>query len=268
MLDELEFDRMKCYSMDDCSDEELNAYFQLLYKSCTEYYVIERNSDDPIPTVPQKVPVAVTVADPVSETGSLERPKMTIITPCIRPENLIKIKGSIRFDYIDQWIIVYDGKKVTEHPNVFGNEENSKIKEYIYTGEGRSSNPQRNYGIGQVEDKHTYLYFLDDDNIVHPDLYDLLDTAEYGKIYTFNQDRPKDVFPFVTCLLGDTIELRKIDTAMFLIDYQLCKYVRWVPDKYNADGIYAMECYSTNRDKWIYVNRTLAYYNSIIPMNI
>ena len=38
--------------------------------------------------------------------------KITIITPSYRIDNLNKIKKeSINFVYVDEWIIVYDGKK-------------------------------------------------------------------------------------------------------------------------------------------------------------
>ena len=42
VLDDNNFTEMKCYSMSDCSDEELKNYFLLLYKSCDQYDIIER----------------------------------------------------------------------------------------------------------------------------------------------------------------------------------------------------------------------------------
>lgn len=41
-LDNLHFDRMKCYVMTDCSDQELVRYFHLTYKSTDEFYIYER----------------------------------------------------------------------------------------------------------------------------------------------------------------------------------------------------------------------------------
>ena len=38
--------------------------------------------------------------------------KITIINPSYRIANLIKIKQSIKFDYIDEWTIIYDGNKM------------------------------------------------------------------------------------------------------------------------------------------------------------
>ena len=48
--------------------------------------------------------------------------KMTIITPSSRPHNWPTVRNSINFDYVHEWIIVYDGSKIGENPNVFLNE--------------------------------------------------------------------------------------------------------------------------------------------------
>jgi hypothetical protein len=111
--------------------------------------------------------------------------KITIITPSYRTTNLEKIKNSILFDYVNEWIIVYDGKKIHENPGLF-EKENNKIKEYVHNGDGISGNPQRNYALTKITNKDTYIYYLDDDNIIHPDLYNLLDFID-NTIYTFNQ---------------------------------------------------------------------------------
>lgn len=180
--------------------------------------------------------------------------KMTLITPSIRPWNLPKIRDSIDFDYVDEWIIVYDGSKITENPKVFAKEKNPKIKEYIHTSEGMSGNPQRNYALDQIQNEDTYLYYLDDDNVMHRDLYKLFDIIDDGKLYTFDQEKG---------LVGRSITINQIDTAMFLIDFKLCKKVRWVLNVYAADFFYINECYSQNKDKWIYVNNELCTYNPL-----
>ena len=104
---------------------------------------------------------------------------------------------------------------------------------------------------------------MDDDNIIHPKLYNLLHVLEPNKIYTFNQIRPDHVFPFKSHLLGNNISVYNIDSAMFLVYFKLCKDIRWDTDKYNSDGYYITECYEKNKDSWEFVNKTLAYYNKI-----
>jgi SAM-dependent methyltransferase len=178
--------------------------------------------------------------------------KITIITPSYRPTNLLQIKESIDFNCVDEWLIIYDGSKITENPNLFQNQENNKIKEHVYTGEGISGNPQRNYALNLIENKDTILYYLDDDNIMHPDIYSLLNIIDNTKMYTFNQ---------VDRLLGNNISLGAIDTAMILIPYKLCENERWILHEYGADGHYILACYNPNSH--IFVNNFLCYYNKI-----
>ena len=182
--------------------------------------------------------------------------KITIITPSCRPSNLPKVKDSINFDYVDQWIIVYDGLKVHNNPNQFP--DNPKIKEFIHTSEGISGNPQRNYALDQLNEETGYLYFLDDDNIIHPDLYKLLDIVDDDKVYSFNQSRNGGV------LYGNKLELKSVDTAMVLIHNKLCNGLKWISNLYDADGHYIQNIYNNNKDKWMYVDNSLCYYNNLL----
>ena len=243
ILDSLDFTRMKCYSLE-ATDQQLIQYFHLMYRSTKDFRIFERKEYLPLPYTP----------------GKSTNKKITIITPSIRPDNLLKIKESINFDFVDEWIIVYDGKKIKENPALFSSE---KIKEYVHSGDGGSGNSQRNFALDHVQNPDTYIYFLDDDNLIHPDLYSIIDMLEDNRIYTFNQDRPEKEFPFTNNLKGNTIELRKIDSAMFLIDYKLCKNIRWYVYKYFSDGIFIVNVYSENKDKWIYIDQTLSYYNKL-----
>lgn len=180
--------------------------------------------------------------------------KLTIITPSYRINNLLKIKKSIIFEYIEEWIIVYDGSKITDNPKLFEHQENNKIKEYLFNGEGISGNPQRNYALTKITNPDTLIYYLDDDNIIHPDMYKLLNIIDNNKMYTFNQyNRMK----------GNDIRLTTIDTAMVIIPYRLCKNVKWILDKYEADGSYIIECYYSNLNKNVFIDNDLCYYNKL-----
>ena len=179
--------------------------------------------------------------------------KITIITPSYRLNNLLEIKKSINFDYVDEWIIVYDGSKIINNPKLF---EDDKIKEYVYkcNYKGISGNPQRNFALDNITNPDTLLYFLDDDNIIHPNLYRLLNIIDNTKMYSFNQ---------YNRIKGNNICVNKIDTAMVLIPYKSCENIKWILNLYNADGYYIQECYNKNKKKLIYVNNDLCYYNKI-----
>ena len=180
--------------------------------------------------------------------------KITIITPSYRLDNLFEIKKSINFQYVDEWIIVYDGNKIINNPKIFENHENNKIKEYLYKSDGISGNPQRNYALTKVTNKNTLLYYLDDDNIIHPNIYNLLNIIDNNKMYSFNQ---------YNRINGNKINVGSIDTAMIIIPYNLCKDIRWILDKYDADGRYFEECYYKNMNTHVYIDNTLCYYNKI-----
>ena len=180
--------------------------------------------------------------------------KLTIITPSYRIDNLLEIKKSINFNYIEEWIIVYDGSKIIDNPKLFENQENNKIKEYVYKGEGISGNPQRNYALSKITNHNTLLYYLDDDNIIHQNIYRLLNIIDNNKIYTFNQ---------YNRIKGNNINVGMIDTAMIIIPYNLCKNVKWILDKYDADGYYIKECYDENKNIHTYVDNDLCYYNKL-----
>ena len=263
ILDVYGFGRMKCYSLENHTPEDLQRYFLFLYKSCNHYEILYDISPEKQPTL-------------IEDLSLCSRPKVTIITPCIRPENLDKIIESIDFKWIKEWIIVYDEKQVFTNPLKYVG--NPKIREFMYYDrESMSGNSQRNFGLDNISGgdisggdiENQYVYFLDDDNIVHPDLYQLLSRLDgRGSIYTFNQKRPVDIFPYNDVLKGNCIRRYQIDTAMFLVDYSLCKHIQWQKDKYNADGIFIEECFQSlmkndEAVKWIFIDKVMAYYNTL-----
>jgi hypothetical protein len=123
-----------------------------------------------------------------------------------------------------------------------------------------SGNPQRNYALDIISNSDTLLYFLDDDNLIHPNLYRLMNVIDNEKLYTFNQ---------YNRLKGNDIRISCIDTAMVIIPYKLCKNQRWVLDSRQANGvdtsdcIYIKECYDNNKNNHIYVDNNLSYHNVI-----
>jgi glycosyltransferase involved in cell wall biosynthesis len=176
--------------------------------------------------------------------------KITLITPCSRPENIKSLESLLNFEYIHEWIIVYDGSKVSS----FEKCENPKIKQYIFTLENSiKGTAQRNFGIDLVSSG--YVYFLDDDNRLHPNFYNFLDTIEPGNIYTFDQEKIR---------LGNVIRAYCIDTAQYLVDFSLpgVKNVKW-ENSLIHDGVYIEKVYSLHPTRWVYINRDLCYHNFI-----
>jgi hypothetical protein len=173
---------------------------------------------------------------------------ITIITPCIRVINLQFLKESIQFDRVCEWIIIYDypiEKKLFDDP---------KISEYFHTNpKSIVGNDQRNYALKRVKNENSYIYFLDDDNLMHPGIFEI--NLLPNKIYTFDQENG---------LYGKRIKVNYIDTGMFLVYYN---NIQWKIDIYNADGFYIQDCYKLNKN-WIYINKPICYYNKLVPLKL
>ena len=193
-----------------------------------------------------------------------------LITPCTRIKNLLKVKKNINFNKIKQWIIVYNTEFV-EKKKYFQDDRN--VVELYHKDIGSiGGNSQRNYVLNYLnkkKDKNFYIYFLDDDNILHKNFYKIVDRINKDitpGIYTFDQLRKEKThinnkFEFIKVLKGNTIKINYIDTAMFLPNFSLINNIRWSKKKYNADGEYIVKCIKKNKNKHRYLPIVGSHYN-------
>lgn len=185
--------------------------------------------------------------------------KIIIITPVSRIRNLKSIKKSINFNFIFKWIIVYDGKDIENNFKYFNKFE--QIEEFTYFSKNYEvqGNGQRNFALDYIDKQYSkenvFIYFLDDDNIVHKNFYKLIDQFQYNCMYTFDQQRTRYI------LSGTKPKLYYIDLAMFLSDFNIIKDIRFLNKTYNADGSYIQSCYKKNVEKHFYINEVASYYN-------
>lgn len=181
---------------------------------------------------------------------------LTIITPCSRPENLRGVLQSIDFNVVSQWIIVHDTKH-RPFIQVFPNDE--KIHEYPCTGPpgSTSGNAQRNFGLELVHEG--YVYFLDDDNLVHPNFYtEVVPNLRPKCILTFDMQYANG-----GVLRGASPRPRQIDTAMVVFDRATCAHLRWTLHEYIADGLFIEALVNLAQDHWTYVPKVAAWYNRL-----
>jgi hypothetical protein len=181
--------------------------------------------------------------------------KITIITPCSRIQNLPALYESIEFDKIHKWIIVYDTTVNTCHHSFIHSEQITEV-DCKSSLNGVVGNTQRNYGLSFVEEDN-YIYFLDDDNIIHPNFWKIIEELKTDTIHTFNQYRDKHG----NILLGNRIEMNYIDTAMYIIHKNMIGDIKWQEDLYQADGKFISDVYSTGKYKHKYFNKYYCYYN-------
>jgi len=84
--------------------------------------------------------------------------------------------------YIHTYVCTYIHTNTHAHTHIIHTYTHTHIRiylkkmknlKYIYKCTGISGNGQRNYALTRITNEHKLLYYLDDDNIIHPDLYNL-----------------------------------------------------------------------------------------------
>ena len=212
---------------------------------------------------------------------------ITIITPCFRQENLPIILKSIQLDKIAKWIIVYDTTKNKKYTHCFKGEP--KICELDCDQAGIAGNAQRNHGVNFV--KKGFIYFLDDDNIIHPEFWNISDTFDSNYFYTFDQIRndnmrnilqpsfwknidstnynsPLGLYTSGYILFGNTIKLKHIDTAMYIVHKKMIKNILWNLHRYDSDGIFICDVFKENINSHKYINKVCSYYNYLVTKGV
>jgi hypothetical protein len=176
--------------------------------------------------------------------------KLSIITACSRPENLDAIRKSITFECV--WHIIYDSatltKKFTE-PWIIENNLKGGIV----------GNAQKSMGLDLVEDG--WVYFLDDDNIIHPSFYETISgfVTEHPELeaWVFNQDCGNGD---VRWAIPENIKVGCIDLAQFMLGRQLLGSTRF-EQVYESDGLIVESLYKRYRPKFGHILDTICYYN-------
>ena len=185
--------------------------------------------------------------------------KIIIITPASRIKNLKIIKKSINFNFIFKWIIVYDEHKIKKNFQYF--KKNNQIAEFTYLSKANEvwGHGQRNFALEYINkeysEDHIFIHFLDDDNVVHPNFYNLAKRFQKNYLYTFDQQRTRYIFS------GIKPKPHYIDTAMFVIDFGIVKDIRFTGDKHYGDGIYIEDCIKKNINSHVYIEEIGCYYN-------
>jgi hypothetical protein len=176
---------------------------------------------------------------------------LNIITPCSRPQNLEIISKSINIPR-DQyrWIVVFDLLEAPE--NIPDNCEWYTIKDANST----SGNAQRNFALNLVT--HGHIYFNDDDTVMHPDLWKNIENETDKDFISFKQANKDGSIR----LEGVNISVGYIDSHNFAISVECMEGTRWVLNRYDADGVFAYECYQKAKNK-LYINKVLSVYNTL-----
>ena len=176
---------------------------------------------------------------------------LTIITPCIRPENLFLIEESINIPRENfRWIVIFDREDIPENIP-------ESCEPYAYKNKKSGmGNAQRNFAIDLVKDGH--LYFNDDDTCIHPFLWKRINSLDAHDFIHFSQISKDGSLR----LKGDRVANNYIDSHNFIVSRECVGDTRWVIDRYDADGIFAETCYKKATSP-IFIPKVLSIYNSL-----
>jgi hypothetical protein len=182
---------------------------------------------------------------------------MYLVTPCSRSENLDRIKESIQFDKIEKWYIVYDNTKFEFSERYKSDPKIVEIE--CNDSNGISGNQFRNKALDVIISIHKggFVYFLDDDNIVHPNFWNMKFDSNEALVYTFPQQLDAS-----RVRTGDLPLPLHIDIAQYIIHTDLIGKKRFILDRYEADGMFVYEIIDTNVYNWKCFHNVIGcYYN-------
>lgn len=182
---------------------------------------------------------------------------LNIVTPCSRPENLVKISQSINIPTENyRWIVVFDMDEIPQ-----GHVIPSNCETYLHKNpQSTVGHAQRNFALDLIHDGHVYMN--DDDTTIHPELWENIKDLDCDFI-SFKQNGVHGNLR----LHGDTIQVYHIDSHNFIVSKKAIGDIQWIIDRYDADGYFANHVHNRvvndrNLSK-CYIPKVLSIYNSL-----
>ena len=181
---------------------------------------------------------------------------LNIITPCSRPKNLHQISKSINIPIKNyRWIVVFDMEELPE-PNLIPN----NCEYYLHKSlNDRWGNEQRNLALTKIDEGH--VHFLDDDTLIHPELWGTIKDLDENDFITFYQS-----YKDGKIRLKGGVGLFNSDTQTFIVDSKIAKQNMFKINKSCSDGLYNMDCYFMSK-KPKKIKKVLAIYNELSDTN-
>jgi len=177
---------------------------------------------------------------------------INIITPCSRPDNIKKIFKSICIPLQNyHWYIVMDMDFIPANLPVSSNITYIPYRDV----NSLAGNSQRNFALELISDD--YVYFLDDDTIMHSDFWNTLNGCQ-SDIIVFNQAFKDGSLR----LFGGHVGPNVVDTGNVLMRRDIIGNIRWDVKNYNADGYFLMDVNKMTKSKK-YIPKILSYYNKL-----
>jgi hypothetical protein len=186
--------------------------------------------------------------------------KLTIITACSRLTWINDIirslaPGKTLFDLT--WLVVIDSDKIPFRVSIPGAQVYTAANDQSVVG-----NAQKNAGLEMVADG--LVYFLDDDNLIHPEFFPALAEVKTNypdaRGFVFGQDCQT----FRRYSDPGNIAIGRVDLAQFVLDRQIIGDRRFALDQYYSDGTLITGVYNDNPGAFVFDRRVATYYNGAL----
>lgn len=195
---------------------------------------------------------------------------VVIFTPCSRLEFLPRIKDSIKVarqkSKIDlQWYIYVDTSVISDE-NLSYVYTRFKDTPWIHVEhhdkpEGAFlGNHLKNICLNKMPRPY-WMYVLDDDNLLHKELFTSIPFFEGVLGYTFKQLLTDD-----SVRAGNKIEIGEIDQAQYLLHTDIIGDIVY-EQSYISDGRIIMDIFERSSDSMMYIDKVLSYYNRCLKGN-
>ena len=135
--------------------------------------------------------------------------------------------------------------------------EDTTLIAYPTNSGGCSGNIQRNHGLKFIKDG--FVYFLDDDNIVHPNMFKRFENEREDLAYVVNQIHKDGRVRLFAHPIN--MKVGGVDTAQFLIPSYMIKNRIWEPYNYCADGVLFPQIFQDHKPGFKFLQENLSYYN-------
>lgn len=194
--------------------------------------------------------------------------KFHVITRCTRVENLLTIADSVYKEGVDvTWHVVFDTSVVKDiEIALLGELYNTGSILYFKQGSsGTYMYPEMNELIKTLPSED-YVTLIDDDNIVHPDYYNVIIDAIKNNfrndVFCYNQFVDKKDFTGLEYRIAssENVEVKGIDLAQYTVKastFSLCEFGAG----YCGDGEFIQALHNSKPQTFLFIDQTLCYYN-------
>jgi O-antigen biosynthesis protein len=195
--------------------------------------------------------------------------KLNIITRCSRTHLLPQVKNSIDFHHPNievEWHIIFDTSVLKDISlSLIQELKNKQTKFHFIEGKpGDLLYPQSMEVINKIY--IGFIYYLDDDNILHPNFLNTLSTfTDKDKIYVVDQFVDCKDFTGVEYRIAEPENMRVqgVDIAQIIFPRHVFDSYEFKGD-YCADGILIEQLHTEHPEYFEYISETLSYYNSLV----